>query len=376
MEQKLSYRVINVAVGIAVISFAGYVIAYLLRQDFSYDFLRLPFATDIGSGFFKIASSDVVWIAALKGVGNTVILVALGIVIASVIGLFVGIARLSKNPLLSGMGRIYVEIVRNVPLLVLMFLFAFVVFAGLPGIGEQAGIPGILYFSNRGIAVPELVVNNGLWILWVIVLIAAAVGAVFLRRFLYRREMATGTRTYGRVVAGLAWLLVAVLSHILLGGPLVLVGPIVDQSGLFPFYSRGSVTSLGYISALLAISVYFGAFIAEIVRGSVQAIPKQQSEAAASLGLSSAQSLVLVILPQALRIMSPALNNEYQNANKDSSLSHLITYSEIVFIAIQIANNRGHFIELFLGVFMVFVLLNVLISLAMNLLNKMVQVVS
>ena len=376
VQRPLQYRLVNAAVGVAAIAFVGYVVFYLTRQDFRYDFISLPFATDISGGLFKISSSDFVWAATLKGVGNTVALVALGIVLSSLVGLTVGVARLSHNPLLSGLARLYVEVLRNVPLLVLMFTSAFVVFAGLPAIAARAGIPGVLYVSNRGIAVPQVVIAHERWWIWMLVVAAAAVGAVLLGRTLRRREGETGRRTYGRIAALAVWALVMIVAYYALRRPIRVVGPEIDESSMFPSYSRGAILSLGYVSALLSITVYFGAFIAEIVRGSIQAIPKQQTEAAASLGLSGAQRFLLVILPQALQIMIPALNNEYQNANKDSSLAHLITYSEVVFVAIQVANNRGHFIELFIGVFLVFVLLNVLISSTMNVLNKMVRVVS
>ena len=376
VQRPLQYRLVNAAVGAAAVAFVGYVVFYLTRQDFRYDFVSLPFATDISGGLFKIESSDFVWVAALKGVGNTVVLVAIGIVLSSLVGLTVGVARLSQNPLLSGLARLYVEVLRNVPLLVLMFTFAFVVFAGLPNIAAQVGVPGVLYVSNRGIAVPQVVTAHGSWWIWATIVAAGALGAVLLGRALRRREAETGRRTYSRIVAFAAWTLLAIVAYYALRRPIRVVGPQIDESSMFPSYSRGAILSLGYVSALLSITVYFGAFIAEIVRGSIQAIPKQQTEAAAALGLSSTQRFLLVILPQALQIMIPALNNEYQNANKDSSLAHLITYSEVVFIASQVANNRGHFIELFIGVFLVFVVLNVLISSAMNVLNKMVRVVS
>ena len=376
VPRPVQHRVVNAVVSVAAIAFFGYLVAYLIRQDFRYDFASLPFATDISRGLFKIASSDFVWIAALKGVGNTIALVGIGIVISSIIGLLVGIARLSRNPLLAGLARLYVEVLRNVPLLVLMFMFAFVIFASLPNIATQAGIPGLIYFSNRGIAVPQLTTAGGLWWVWVLLAVAAIVGSTRLGRALRLRESVTGRKTYSRLIAFAAWLLFALVSFFALGRPIRVLGPVIDQSSLFPSYSQGAILSLGYVSALFAISLYFGGFIAEIVRGSIQAIPKQQTEAAEALGLSATQRFLLVILPQALQIMIPALNNEYQNANKDSSLAHLITYSEVVFVAIQVANNRGHFIELFIGVFLVFVLLNLLISSTMNLLNKAVRVVT
>jgi general L-amino acid transport system permease protein len=375
MNEKDRHRLVNLLAALPVTAFLLYFIVFLIRKEFQYDFLTLPFAADIGGGFLKLKSSDFVWVAALKGVGNTLMLVVFAIVLATVLGLLFGIWRLSANPLLRGLARLYVEVLRNIPLLVLMFLFAFVVFAGLPGLRDGAGIPGLALLSNRGVALPEIHSSSGWWI-WVLFVVLAAAPGVLLGRRLRAVEDATGRRTYGMTAALLSWLIVAVVSYFVAGQPLRLLPPLVEESGLFPSYGQGFVLGLGYISGLLSLSLYFGAFIAEIVRGSIQAIPRQQREAAESLGLTAGQRLRLVILPQALRIMVPSLNNEFQNANKDSSLAHLITYSEVVFVALQIANNRGNLVELFLGVFVIYVLINLTLSFLMNALNRMVQVVT
>ena len=374
-QKQFRYRMISIVSGLAVMAFLGYIIWFFAEQDFRYDFLRLPFAADIGGGFVKINSSDVVWLAALKGVANTLLLVFGGIVFSFALGLLVGVARLSNNPLLAGVAHLYVEVARNIPLLVLMFLFTFVVFAGLPGVTDAVGIPGLIYFSNRGFAVPRIVLglNGGIWLVSTLVI---TVGALFVRGALRRRETETGKRTYAALIAFGVWVMGIPLSYAVLGRPATLSLPIIDTAGFFPSFKGGFILSAGYVSALLSVTVYFGAFIAEIVRGSILAIPKQQTEAAASLGLNPYARFALVILPQALRIMIPSLNNEFQNANKDSSLAHLITYSEIVFIALQTASNRGNLIEIFVGVFLVYVVINLVISVTMNALNKMVKVVT
>ena len=149
--------------------------------------------------------------------------------------------------------------------------------------------------------------------------------------------------------------------------------PTIDTTG-FAKYDGGFVLGKGYAAGLIALTLYFSAFIAEIVRGAILAIPYGQTEASQAIGLSAYQRLTLVILPQALRIMIPSINNEYQNLNKDSALTHFITYAEVVFVATQVANNRGNVVLLFLGVFMVYVILNLIISTIMNLLNRSVQV--
>ena len=157
--------------------------------------------------------------------------------------------------------------------------------------------------------------------------------------------------------------------------PVRLTLPDVTQSasGFFS-YTGGNLLGMGYLSALVSLTLYISAYIAEIVRGSLQAIPHGQTEASASLGLSTYQRFSLIILPQALRIMLPSLNNEYQSANKDSTLAHAIAYGEIVLISNRIINNTGNLLQTYLFIFFVFVITNLIISLIMNAINRKVQI--
>ena len=186
--------------------------------------------------------------------------------------------------------------------------------------------------------------------------------------------MLTGESTYGNTWGAAVFVGIAAASYVALLFPVRVTLPDVEQatSGFFT-YEGGNHLGLGYISALVALTLYFSAFIAEIVRGSIQAVPHGQTEAAASLGLTAYQRFSLIILPQALRIMIPSLNNEYQNANKDSTLAHVIAYGEIVLISNRIVNNSGNLLQTYLFIFVVFVFTNLIISLIMNTINKNVQ---
>ena len=146
-----------------------------------------------------------------------------------------------------------------------------------------------------------------------------------------------------------------------------------SESGFFT-YTGGNQLGLGYLSALMSLSLYFSAYIAEIVRGSIQAVPRGQAEASASLGLSAYQRFSLIVLPQALRVMIPSLNNEYQNTNKDSTLAHAIAYGEIVLISNRIVNNSGNLLQTYIFIFLVFVITNMIISVIMNTINRNVQI--
>ena len=378
-RSRYRHLLVNIAVGGGAAAFVFYAASSIYAANFfDFDFLFEPYGSPDRSSIFpalNVEAGDPRWRGILKGAGNTLSVVVFAIAFSSAIGLFVGVARLSTNPLITRLGRLYVEMFRNLPLLLIMFFFAFAAFRELPLIENRAGLDGIFYISNRGLAVPWLEAGNSLWPFWLLVLgIGAAVGLI-VRSRLTRKENETGVSTRHNTWGAGVFALIAIGSYIALALPVRITLPEVTQatSGFYS-YANGNVLKLGYASALISLSLYFSAFIAEIVRGSIQAIPRGQSEASAALGLSAYQQLSLIILPQALRIMIPSLNNEYQNANKDSTLAHAIAYGEIVLISNRIVNNEGSLLQTYFFIFVVFILTNLVISLLMNTLNKNVQV--
>ena len=373
-RRRFRFWLINLGAAAVVLGIVIYLVVRLSAQDLAFDFYDESFRADVSGGFINIFFSDPIWLASLKGVANTLLLVVLGVFLASIIGLVIGIFRLAKNPILSGVAALYVELFRNLPLLVIMYFFLNVVFTNFPALQDGAGIPNFLYFSNRGIATPNLSQNNDFWWVWVLLLVVALVASIALRIFLKRREDATGKSTRPVLWSTVLFFGLAIVTYLATVFPVGISLPTIDSEARFPTYADGFILPLGYAAGLVSVTLYFSAFIAEIVRGAIQAISHGQTEAAQAIGLSSYQRLTLVILPQALRIMIPSLNNEYQNLNKDSALSHLITYAEIIFVSLQVANNRGNVIELFLGVFLIYIILNLIISGVMNLLNRSVQV--
>ena len=302
-------------------------------------------------------------------------MVVLAILLSSLLGLACGVARLSSNPIVSRLSKVYVELFRNLPLLLIMFFFAFGAFRELPKIEERAGWGGIFYISNRGLAVPWLEVANSLWWLWLVVLLCGATVAWLVRRSRERREDETGETMRPNQWGTGIFVTIGVVGYVALLFPVRLTLPELTESGSgFFSYSGGNLFGLGYLSALVSLTLYFSAFIAEIVRGSIQAVPRGQTEASESLGLSAYQRFSLIILPQALRVMIPSLNNEYQNANKDSTLAHAIAYGEIVLVSNRIVNNTGNLMQTYLFIFAIFVVTNLVISLIMNTINRNVQI--
>lgn len=378
-RSRYRHLLVNIAVGGGAAAFVFYVANSIYAANFfDFDFLFEPYGSPDRSSIFpalNVEAGDPRWRGILKGAGNTLSVVVFAIAFSSAIGLFVGVARLSTNPLITRLGKLYVELFRNLPLLLIMFFFAFAAFRELPLIENRAGLDGIFYISNRGLAVPWLEAGNSLWPFWLLVLGIGAAVALTVRSRLNQKENETGQSTHHNAWGAAVFALIAVGSYIALALPVRITLPEVTQAASgFYSYANGNVLKLGYASALISLSLYFSAFIAEIVRGSIQAIPRGQSEASAALGLSAYQQLSLIILPQALRIMIPSLNNEYQNANKDSTLAHAIAYGEIVLISNRIVNNEGSLLQTYFFIFVVFILTNLVISLLMNTLNKNVQV--
>ncbi len=372
----------SLAVNLIVGAVAGIVVGYFVYSIavnlFDFDFLFGPYGSPDRSSIFvqlDVEASDARWVGILKGAGNTISVVFFAIILSSLLGLAVGVARLSTNPMVTRLGGVYVELFRNLPLLLIMFFFAFAVFRSLPRIEEKTGWDGVLHISNRGLAIPWPETTHSLWWLWLVLVVVGAVAAILVRRVRMRREDLTGETLRPNTWAVAIFLVIGVGSYAALLAPVRVSLPEVTQSasGFFG-YTGGNLLGLGYLSALVSLTLYFSAFMAEIVRGSIQSVPRGQTEAAASMGLTAYQQFTLIILPQALRTMIPSLNNEYQNANKDSTLAHAIAYGEIVLISNRIVNNSGNLLQTYLFIFFVFIVTNLVISLIMNTINRNVQI--
>ena len=372
----------SLAVNLIVGAVAGIVVGYFVYSIavnlFDFDFLFGPYGSPDRSSIFvqlDVEASDARWVGILKGAGNTISVVFFAIILSSLLGLAVGVARLSTNPMVTRLGGVYVELFRNLPLLLIMFFFAFAVFRSLPRIEEKTGWDGVLHISNRGLAIPWPETTHSLWWLWLVLVVVGAVAALLVRRVRMRREDLTGETLRPNTWAVAIFLVIGVGSYAALLAPVRVSLPEVTQSasGFFG-YTGGNLLGLGYLSALVSLTLYFSAFMAEIVRGSIQSVPRGQTEAAASMGLTAYQQFTLIILPQALRTMIPSLNNEYQNANKDSTLAHAIAYGEIVLISNRIVNNSGNLLQTYLFIFFVFIVTNLVISLIMNTINRNVQI--
>jgi general L-amino acid transport system permease protein len=334
--------------------------------DLSFDFLRQRAGFPIKEGISYNPNQS--YVRALQvGLVNTIRVAAVGIVLSTLLGLVVGVARLSPNWLVRKMAQVYVESVRNTPVAVQLIFWFFAVVLALPAIQGGFSLGQFAFLSNRGAAVPWLHAGESFGLLAAFVA-AGAAGAVLARWWRIRMSESTGRPSRWFLWSAAVLLATSALGYVLAGEPLR--GDVPEFTGRG--YSGGVQVSPEYAALLVALVVYTGAFIAEIVRGSILAVSKGQKEAAEALGLTPGQQLRLVVLPQALRIAIPPINSQYQNLAKNSSLGILIGFPEIVSVSRTIANQAGRATNVLVVVMASYLIMNMIISSFMNLLNRSV----
>jgi len=314
------------------------------------------------------------WIAYGAGVFNTIRLVIVGIALTTLVGVVMGVARLSSNWLVSRLATVYVEVIRNTPLLVQIVFWHTVVLLQLPRISEAVNLGEVVYISNRALAIPWPQ-GRGLALVWVILAVAALAFASWIRSRRLKEEAETGRSTHANLYAFGSFVVLAGGAFVATGFPVGIDPPVLvaNDLGTTQDYSGGLKITPEFAALLFALVLYTGSFITEIVRGSIQSLPLGQAEAAAALGLTGYQRMTLVILPQALRTMIPAVTNQYLNLSKNSSLAIVIGYSELFFVSDEIRNNAGHSVPMFALIIGTYLTLNLLISAVMNWLNRRVQ---
>ena len=307
--------------------------------------------------------------AYLAGLLNTLRVAMLGIVLASAVGLTVGVARLSNNWLVSKLATVYVETFRNVPLLVQLIFWYTAVILRLPKIDEDASFLNIILISNRSIALPWATAEEGFG-LWTLLLLGAAGISATIWYVRNRSQDVTGRPTYPWWSATAVFVTMGAVAFIITGAPLSPDQPeLIGRS-----YEGGVRITPEFTALLLGLTIYPGAFIAEVVRGSLQAIEKGQTEAASALGLGGLQRLRFVILPQAMRIMIPPLTNQYLNLAKNSSLGVAVAFPDLFRVTRITINQSGQAIPMILLVMVTYLAMSLLISLIMNVINSRLQV--
>ena len=305
------------------------------------------------------------------GLLNTLLVSALCIVFASILGFFIGLARLSENWLLRKLSTFYIETFRNIPPLLQIFFWYFAVLRNLPGPRQAIDALDLFFLSNRGLYIPSPQSGEGLYAFIAALVIALALSAAMFR-YNRKHQFKTGQLRKTWPTAAILIIGLPLLTHWLFGAALHW-----DIPQLRGFNFQGGMVLIPELAALtLALSIYTSAFIAEIIRAGIQAVPYGQHEAARSLGLPHTVTLRQVIIPQALRVIIPPLTSQYLNIVKNSSLAAAIGYPDMVSLfAGTVLNQTGQAIETIAITMSVYLIISLVISLLMNLYNRRIALV-
>ena len=357
---------------ILMIMFLWYLVSRALELDLGFSHLRSRAGFGLSHTFLiDYTSNDSRWQAYFAGIINTIRVSIVGILLATLLGVIMGLARLSKNFLISKIAAGYVEFIRNTPLLV-QIIFWQLVLLQLPQISNAITFGGLSVWSNRGILLPFInSVENGS--LWFLVLLISLIFCLFIRSYLNKIREENTNFFSPNIISLFIFFGIGIIFYFILGIDLYSDIPTleVNQYGTY-IQSGGFLLSPEFAAILFALVIYTGTFITEIVRGSIQSLPKGQTEAALALGLSSYQRITLIILPQALRSIIPPLTNQYLNLTKNSSLSVAIAYPDVFMVSRTIMNNAGHALPMLFLILITFLGLSLFISLFMNFLNRRV----
>lgn len=336
-----------------------------------FGFLENSAGFGIAQHLIPFTESDTYARVFLIGLLNTLLVTFIGVILATLLGFIVGVARLSNNWIINKLATVYVEVFRNIPPLLQILFWYFAVFLTLPGPRAAHGFFGSFFVSSRGLNMPAALTTDAFWP-FMVSIVVAIVAIVLMTRWANKRFEATGV-PFHKFWAGLALLIVIpALCALIIGAPLHWELP--ELKG-FNFVG-GWVLIPELLALTLALSVYTAAFIAEIVRSGIKSVTHGQTEAARSLGLRPGPTLRKVIIPQAMRVIIPPLTSQYLNLAKNSSLAAGIGYPEMVSLfAGTVLNQTGQAIEVIAITMSVYLAISISISLLMNWYNKRIALI-
>ena len=351
-----------------------------INLPIGFDFIDNPYQVAIrdAHGFNP---RDPIWKALIIGLQNTLLASLVGILIATVVGLFVGMARLSSNWLVAKAASLFVESLRNIPPLVVIIFFGFAMFTfgPLPRFGANnppwegnffGSDSNWLIMSKERQAIPSLGSEANILSFWLLVLAAAAIAAgVWVWRT--RRNDATGQPHHRVLWSAGVFTAIVVVSFLVLGGPYSWSWPVVSENGRRVV--GGFATNSGYLALTLALGLYTASFVAEIIRGAILAVPKGQGEAAITVNLKPGQRYRHVVLPQAMRVAIPPYISECANLIKNTSLGIAVAYPDLVLVAATGWGNGNPAPQLILILALVYLIINLLVSLVLNIYNRSLQ---
>ena len=337
----------------------------------SFSFLQRTAGFDIGESMIEYVRSDTYGRALLVGILNTIYVSIIGIFFATILGVVLGVARLSKNFLIAKLSSIYLEILRNLPLLVLLVFWYSAVFITMPRVKEAITIGKNIYISNRGMVVPWGIPTDT-WMTYLTILAVGLFAAIVVAWQLKRYGEKTGRPPLTVFWSLLTFFVIAVVGWFILPqAPLTPDYP--ELKGLN--FQGGHIFSPEFMALLSGLVIYTAAFIGEIVRAGIMSVSKGQTEAAKALGLNGFQTLRLVIFPQAMRVIVPPLASQYLNLTKNSSLAVAIGYPDLFSVGGTSLNQSGRAVEVIALLMGLYLSTSLLTSAFMNWYNKKIKLV-
>lgn len=335
-----------------------------------FSFLSQEAGFPIGDSLIDYNSSDSYGYAMLVGIINTVYTAILCIILATIIGVIVGVAQVSDNLLIAKIAKIYVETLRNIPVLLILIFVYGVALAGLPSVKQAVEIAPGTFLTQRGVYFPRAIPEEGFF--WIVVAFIVAIGlTILLVKWAKKRQNLTGHPLPLFWLGSAILILLPIFAYIITGGPISWEYPALKGFN----FSGGIVFRPEFLALVIGLGLYRGAFIAENVRSGIIAVSAGQNEAAAALGVPQSRVMRGVILPQALRTIIPATTNDFASLVKDSSLAIAIGYPDMVSIGGTMIGQNGQAIEV-IGIWMmVYLSINLIISVLMNFANKKFQLV-
>ncbi len=338
-----------------------------------FDFLRRAAGFEIDFTLISFDSSNSNGRVFLVGLLNTLLVSVLGIFFATIIGVVIGIARLSNNWIISKLATIYIEVFRNIPLLLQIFFWYFAVLGALPQIRDamKNGLfNNTVFLSNRGLIMPKPILESGFVWVWVALVLAIVVVMLY-RRYAKKKQERTGEQLPILSVSIGIIIGLPIVALVITGFPFTFDMPQVGR-----FNMKGGLTIIPeFLALLFALSIYTGSFIAEIVRAGINSVSHGQTEAAHSLAIRPSLTLRLIIIPQALRVIIPPLASQYLNLAKNSSLAAAIAYPELVSVSGTVLNNIGQALECVALTMLAYLTISLTIAAFMNWYNKRMSLV-
>ena len=342
-----------------------------LGKDISFEFLFIPAGYDINQYLIDYNNRDSHLRAGIVGLLNTGLVAFFGIILATVLGVFLGIIRLSKNWLASKLAYWYIEFSRNVPILLHILLWHGIIINTLPHPKKALNLGDLTFLSNRGFYIPKPLTENGIELVYLF-LVIAIIFAVLFFKYARRKQDLTGVQYPVFWINLSVIILLPTIAFFISGMPISLEIPVLRG-----FNFRGGMHMSPELAALtFALGIYTAAFIAEIVRAGIMAVDKGQREAAESIGLKPSKVMNLVILPQARRVIIPPLTSQYLNLTKNSSLAIAIGYMDLVATLGGISlNQTGREMETMVIVMLIYLSVSLSISAFMNWYNNKAKLV-